>query len=479
MGKIDDNLLKIINSKCGNKEYVNNIKYLYNSGVLTNEEIKLCEKVLYYKQIYNDVDLIKLFNEMNYDYDDLKNIEQFGYSQMLGCINSLITTRREEENKHLIDDSLTLSAKGIYTNKTLDTFFNRYINEIKIEEDDTYEKLYSIDDKEEDYISSANEYIDEISGGLAKGSISSIIGTSDMCKSIWALNITYRCLKENKNVLYISLGTKKEDIYKRLLSRHSCNKKFDKELTTIEMSKEEYIDDYHKVYNDFENFLLKNIIIFDKDDFSIMSIYNLQMLIAHANSQFLKESDNTIDLIVVDDFSNMVIEEKQKTVTNRNTVINYYYKYLKTQANSLLGSATKIPIVITMDMKKNTQHVIDCGYDFNLDLVEDEANIMSDNIYSIYSDNNLRKSLLAKLKVLKSIKSVMEESVLSKFDFNHCYIQYNNYDDDEKQKDQRIKDLTQENENLNKQLEESNKEMLDIILSKSSNEPDLLDLYNL
>ncbi len=470
MENIDNILLKIINSKCNKKDYVNNIKYLYNANVLTNDETNLIEKALNYMQIYNNVDLIKLFKELNYDYTDLENIEEFNYSQMLESINNLITTRREVENQNLINESLSLSAQGIYTNKTLDTFFNRYINEIKIEEDNTYKELYSINIKKDEYVSTLNGYIDEITGGLANGSITSIVGARDICKSIWSLNIAYKCLADNKNVLYISLETKKEDIYKRLLSRHSCETKFDNKLTIMELSNEEYLDEYHKVYDDFEKNLLKNIVVFDKDDFNTMSIYNMQMLIAHSNNQFLKRNNNTIDLIVIDGFLNMIIEERNKTITNRNHVINYYYKYLKTQANNLLGFNNQIPIIITMDIRRDAQYLIEHSMgthdEFNLGFVEDEAITLSDNIYAVYSDFNLRKQQKARYKVLKSAKDIMEESKLGNMDFDHYYIEDNYYNKDIAKLEQEDKELTQS--------------MTDVITSNnvsySGSQMDLLDL---
>ena len=216
MKELDITLLTILMANTNNKYYVHNLRYLLNADVLSKDEETICYSLLKQIELYGHINLPVALNELSYKLDDIENCEELNYASMFTTIDELIQNRREEENKALMKEAIESGSPQLYTGKMLETFFNRYANNITVSKDDDYEKL-----SEPDYItppktiSCANEYIDSLIGGLEIGTITTLVGTYDNYKSLWALNIAYKCLKSGMNVMYLSLGTKRIEVYKR------------------------------------------------------------------------------------------------------------------------------------------------------------------------------------------------------------------------------------------------------------------------
>lgn len=464
--------LKILNSSCSNIDYVNNLRYLLNSTVLSEDEVELCEKMLHQVEVFHQSDLSKVLKELDVGIDtsNFDITDKMNNLQMYEKIDKLIFGRLEEQNKMLIEEALEKSAEGVYEEKALDAFFNRYVSNIKIEDDTIFEDLYSPQTvRKKETISTANGYIDEVTGGIEKGSITSIVGTYDDFKSIWALNLAYKCLKNKQNVLYISLGTTKLELYKRFLTRHSKDRKFEKPLTIEEINDESNKDLYLKIYGDFQNFFKDRLIIYDDTYLAISTQYALQKLIVYAHNEFIKRFNEGIDVIIVDDFSNMTIDNGKKTITSRSRVVNTYYKYLKHQAQSLLGYNKQVPIIVTISAAANSMISLENNCDFCLDFVDEEVKVLSDNIFTVYGNINLRRNGNMRLKVLKSTQGIMEQSKLETVDITHCHMKYAECDnDDEIEKDDTIEQLTKQNEELEKANQETNQHMIDILAGRNT-----------
>lgn len=428
MKQIETNLLKILNAACEDSEFIENIRYLLNADVLTSLEEDLCKSILQSMEIIHDRNLSKNLDKLEIENCSLENIETINYSKMFEEIDKLIYKRREEENKDLIENALEDSLNHKYDIQSLEVFFNRYAQEIKINDDKTLENLSDIEEPLEETISTANEYIDEITGGIQKGNITTIVGMYDIYKSMWALNIAYDCLKEGMNVLYISLGTNKAELYKRFFSRHSVEKQFEKPITISQMTYNKEI--YQQVYNDFKSSFVDNLIIFDETYLSISTQYSLQKLIVYAQNKFLENKGKGIDLIVIDDFSNMTIDNGRRTITNRSNIINTYFKYLKNQAKNLLGTKVKIPIITTISASKNSMYLLENNCDFCLDYIDEEVKVLSDIILTIYGNSSLRRSIEARIKVLKSNKEIMLESTTKSINIEYWHMKYSDVDEE-------------------------------------------------
>ena len=147
-------------------------------------------------------------------------------------------------------------------------------------------------------------------------------------------------MKNGGNVLFIPLGVNEEGIWNRLISRHSCDKKFEKqilldELDDVSIRREEH---YQEVYKDFvNNFADRLIILAEKHP--IVSHHFLRTYIVGAEREFLERTGKGIDLIVIDNFDYMKLYENSRIITGRDRVITEYYKFLSSQS---------IPVLVTM-----------------------------------------------------------------------------------------------------------------------------------
>lgn len=469
MKELDTTLLTILLASTDNNHFVHNMRYLLNADVLNKDEEKVCYNILKQIEMYGSINVTSVLHELAYKLDDIENCEILNYASMFTTIDEFIRTRREEENKALMKEAIESGSPQLYTDKMLETFFNRYANNITVHKDNDYEDLSEpesiIPSKT---ISSANEYIDDLIGGMEEGSITTIVGTYDYYKSLWAINIAYKSLKSGMNVLYLSLGTKRIEVYKRFLSRHSCDSKFGEPISVDNMNSKCDRTTYDGVYLDFEATFKKHLTIYDDNEFVVNSHYNLQRLIVYAQKEFLEKTNKGIELIVIDDFSNIKLDNGKRSITNRSNIINEYYKYLHNQAKDLLGTGARINIVITLHAINNFDYFFTNCCDFSLDFVDNEVNMLSDYIFTIYVDKNLRMNDNAKLKLLKSYDIVMEESKSEFIDYEHWHLKYaQDNNDDEAHKDELISMLKEKNEKLEEEANIRDKEMMDIVMNRT------------
>lgn len=461
---MDNDLLEILKSDISAEQ----IKYLIKSKCLNKKEENVCKNMLKQYAMFGKPNLLNIMKQENIDCSEYLDAQVYQQYELLNKIDELIQLRRLQENQQIINSALEETSQSKFKEKTIDLIFKRYSNEIVTKEDYSFRNLeYPEDLLPNIELSSSIEYIDNLIGGIEAGLITSIVGTNEEYKTMYALNIAYKAIRDNKNVLFISLGNSTLNIYKRFLCRHSCEKKFDKAISIEELSTKYDRNVYTNVYNDFENNLLNNLILYDNKEFEVSSHYNLQRLIVLAQKEFLERSEHGIDLIIIDDFTNMKLDSGCKTITNLTTIVNEYYNYLRSQAKGLLGSETQVPIIITSCCIENSILLLQNGYDYVLNFVNEEMRKLSDNIISIYGDKYLKKGNKVKIKVLKSMTNTMEESKTINADYNHWYIKYTNSNiDEETTKDEFIAFLEKDNKRLLESNERFNNILMDMGSSK-------------
>lgn len=493
MNAIDEKLIKILNSKCTNKDYISNIKYLFNANVLTNDESKLCDFMLEQLEIIGAVDFSLAMSKFEINITDGSDINGYNKLEVLEKLDEFISQRKREENNHIYQSAIEQAKEGIISKQITDLFFNRYVDAIKIKKSNTLENLKTISTNlSKIEISTGSYVIDNMIEGLSSGSITTIVGNnveskygSDLInsatdyKGLWALNIAYNALEKGKNVLYFALGKNEEDIYKRFLSRHSCNSKFEKPLTVQEITNslnagfEENSSTVLKemfeinknlcnlIHEDFLKIYKNKLIIFDEKEFDISTHHNLQRLIVYAQKEFISNLNTTIDLIIIDDFSCMKLDSNRRSITNKNVIANEYYKYLRRQAKNLLGTEKSIPIVLTISASDGGTGASRNAGNYSLNFVLDEVKIQSDNIMTVYGDKNLKASRKLKLQVIKSNKKIMEEAAEITSDCQYWQFEQeiNYFECPDAQScicnyfsDLEIKDLKNENAKLKKSL---------------------------
>lgn len=444
--QIDDELLDILNSDIT----VEQVKYLMKAKCLSKQEENLCECMLKSYALYGKFNLLQVMKEFKIDTNIYLDLKVYKRLEVYKVIDEFIYNRRMLENQQVLEAVLDGTARNTYNEKVIDLVLKRYRNQIVVKEDESFRELENPEDLEPNIeISSAIEYVDNLIGGLEDGLLTTIVGTNEEYKTMYAVNIAYRALQDEKNVLFISLGNSTKNIYKQFLCKHSCTPKFDRPISIQELNTKYDLNIYSSVYGDFENNHLNNLILFDNREFDVSTHYNLQRLIVHAQDTFIENTERGIDLIILDEFSNMKLDVRSKTITNTTTVVNEYYKYLKEQAKGLLGTKKEIPIVITACANDNGIMAVQNGWDFTLNCINQEMKILSDNIISIYGDKNLKTAQKIKVKVLKSMSNIMDVSKDISAIYENYHIKFNDMIE------QTLEEVKEFNDFLNKQLDSS------------------------
>lgn len=436
--QIDDELLDILNSDIT----VEQVKYLMKAKCLSKQEENLCECMLKSYALYGKFNLLQVMKEFKIDTNIYLDLKVYKRLEVYKVIDEFIYNRRMLENQQVMEAVLEGTAQNTYNEKVIDLAFKRYRNQIVVKEDESFKELEDPEELEPNIeISSAIEYVDNLIGGLEDGTLTTLVGTNEEYKTMYAVNIAYRALQDEKNVLFISLGNSTRKIYKQFLCKHSCAPKFDSPISFQELNTKYDLNIYSFVYGDFENNHLNNLILFDNREFDVSSHYNLQRLIVHAQDTFIKNTEHGIDLIILDEFSNMKLDVKSKTITNTTTVVNEYYKYLKEQARGLLGTKKELPIVITACVNDIGIMTTEFKWDFTLNCINQEMKILSDNIISIYGDSNLKKANKLKVKVLKSMSNIMDTSKDISAIYEHYHIKFNNVQESTHEEDKEFIDF--------------------------------------
>lgn len=392
---VSEEFIRIFKTNVTNEELLSNINYLKEADVLTIEESEMCNSMLEQLELTNTIDLKKSLTQLldKEDIPDFENIEAFERLELESKIDEFIKERKKEKEDELLESLINELERGEISKNATKVFFDKYIDLIDIKDDNVYDNLGKIENVEIN-ISSCVDFIDEKVHGLQKGTISTVIGDDDTCKSMWAINIAYEALLQGKNILYLTPSYNKETIYKRFIVRHSCDvNRFDKPFTFDDSYTDYDKDNYLKVYSDFKMNYLKNLILFDESEFIISTHYNLQKLIAYAEDKFLKATGDDIALIVIDDFTQMKLDNGRRSITNLHIIINEYYKYLRNQARNLLGTERKISILTTI----NSYYLYDVRNN-----VPKELKILSDNIFSICADIYRKNPNKFEISVLQS-----------------------------------------------------------------------------
>ncbi len=449
---LDLEFLKLMSSRVQFSDLISAIHQLQNMDVLSLEEQIFCSKILEQIEMNNKIDIYAIAKEMEFDDipDDIKGYEEVEYFNQ---VDDFIKKRKELFYEADCAEALGGVKNNNITKKITNLVFERYSSIIDIPEEDNYNNLEKLEEPSKEEISTAIKSVDDTLGGLPNG-LTVIVGGEGIGKSMWALNIGYQAITSNKNVLYFALGCSEENIYQRLLERHSCNKdKFEKEFCFEDLRNDYDVTNYKVIYNDFKNTCLSNLIIFDEKQFLISTHYNLQKLIVAAQKRFIQNTDNGIDLIIIDDFSYMKLDKGRQCITTQEVIVNEYFNYLRDQSKNLLGTKKKIPILVTISPNKNAKYM-DVGQLYNN--VISTIRLLSDNIFVTNSNSILQENNMLAIGVLQTFNGkVLKEEHSIKCNYKQWCIQY---EEDEKSTKQKLKDKEEEAENLEKELEELKKD---------------------
>lgn len=435
---MDTELVRIIKSYSNNNDLVNSIYYLLTANVLTNNERKLCNMILDQIELLNTFDLNNIINEIDSDFE-INNIGcNYESNELIDKINEFIGGRKQVLKEVMRKIAYQNIVDGNYDKETIDFVYNRYPEDINIKEDDTFDNLEVLIESNEEILTGYYS-IDAYLKGLIAGTITTIVGSNTQQKSMLCLNIAYNVICKNKNVLYLSIGSTKMDIYKRLLVRHSCSKKIFGKLR-LNTSYDIRNNEYAKVYYDFKENLLSNVIVADESDYYMSTHFSLLKTICVYDSQFRNNTGRGIDLIIIDEMSKMKLFDGRKYINNRNTIASEIYSFLKNQSSSLL-SGRPIPILTTYESIKYYQYNAENN-------IPDIVYNLSDNIILLINDQTDVSLSQLYFQVFKNLNgNVMNAPVKVSCEYDHWYV-YDTIPDYEEDSKQALEEARKENEKL-------------------------------
>ena len=309
-------------------------------------------------------------------------------------------------NEYSIKNSIAkFSENKVITKDVIDMFLNNKFEEYQYNNDF---KLEDIQARNKIAFSTCVDFIDKSANGIIDGTVTSIVGCDNGYKSMLALNIAYKALQNKKNVLYVSLGTSKEYTFLRFLSRHSCNN----ENTALEypglITSKINSNLYNTTVQDFKENLGNNLIIIDEEKFDLFTITVWNRILYSIQKCFEKSTGNGIDLIVIDDFTFIKLEDKKrKNITNTNLILNTYMSYFRNQCKNFLNMNSSISIILTVRATDFGIYNVNCNIGtYKMEYLYSEVQKLSDTIISIYSNQNLCNNQQVKVQLLKGVSDV-------------------------------------------------------------------------
>ena len=428
--KIGNDFLKILSSPCEVQKLINFIQEAIKAEVLLKDEFKLCNAILEQYETTSTVDLELAQRMTNMYYYPLR--DTFKEEDLLFECEKFIASRLSSDFRKQVINGVKEADSSYFTRKNTAFFLNRYASIIGVEKNtdlDTFLSAFNQNDAD-NIISSNNEFVDRcFKGGLKNGKVTTIIGApSNPSKSLWSLNIAYNALAQDKNVLYLTLGTNEQELNKRLILRHSYNTKFETELISSDEIDDEFdMELVEEVCKDFYENLSNHLIVLDDNDLDISNVTSLQKLFVFAEHKFHEINERGIDLIVVDDFTHMKLDDGKKLITNKNQIQTEYYSFFRNQSKNFLGTKRMLTIVVTNEFDRKYIPYYEENDTYQKSMVPEVIESLSDNILVIRndSDNQLKVTIVKPIRsndggyYLTSVKACL----------NNWYMGYNNEDE--------------------------------------------------
>lgn len=416
--EIETELIKILNSFSNNNDLVHCINYFINTKVLNKNELVLCTEILNALELTNVFNLKKIVEKQNIHINEDDYKKKYKVTEVFEKQEAFVVKRRQSILEKLQQQAYENLLNGNYDIDTIGFIYNRYSDAIFIKEDNTFDELEEINENRDNIITTIPE-IDYYLKGLVEGTITTIVGDNMHYKSILSLNIAYNAIKNGRNVFYLSIGNTKKNIYKRLLVRHSCSEDRFQKLS-LGLSYNVLDRNYGAVYYDFKENLLNNLIVLDEEENYISTHFSLLKLISYTDRKFRDRSNKGIDLIIIDDLSYMKLFDGKRFISNKNTIANEFYSFLKNQAIRLLGGRS-IPILATYGTLNS--------FRYNSELsIPDIITNLSDNIIMVSCEQADIKTSKMFVQVCKNSNSdeVMDIAVPIPCDYAYWYI-YDNF----------------------------------------------------
>ena len=304
-----------------------------------------------------------------------KVIEDGITSEVMKKLNGLIST-----------SAVALDYNNITTSNLMNQYENKHIKQSNI--------------------STCDRVLDDTLGGLRKGDLTSILGASGCFKTSWALNIAYAAQLKGMNTLYLSLEVSKEDILFNLLSRHSNQEKFTKQIPhwklkqkTLNQQQLEYLK--AQIIPDYDQ-LKGKIYAVDKRDVGSYSLYALEQKFTEINNLAVQQTGHGIDICVIDHINLLKFGESKFDVTD---TYNKYASFFREQAFDWCRTKEQVAmIVIAQANRKGKKYAGEHHGNYLTEHFAEGSELerSSSVVLTVYSDDNLKILYEAKVGLIKN-----------------------------------------------------------------------------
>lgn len=364
----------------------NNIQTLNDEKDLTNEILKLEEilKVSGDKNAFlQQIDYLLSFVKEPTIYDEINKLKYL-YDKY-GCLQGF-----KIQLDYIVD----------FLNKKFDKF---------IPVNDKFIELYKNQAKETG-ISFLVPELDRLTGGIQKGTITTIVGGPGCMKTTLAVNICYNAIKEGKNVCYLTLEETPFQLYCKVMSRASVD--INKHLICSDIVQNRLSEEnkqimFNEVYPYFEN-LPGLFYMVGENNFISMDTVEIEKLIKDIDKLMKSKSqektgkeDHGIDLLVVDHIQLLKYVESTK---DEYQLINNYVSFFRRMSLSFLHQDKQISVILLSQCNREgikfaQKH--DGGYQMQHVAEASEIERSSAYIISTYTDTINQMSKLIKIGTIK------------------------------------------------------------------------------
>lgn len=374
------------------KQHINKFIYLVNQ-INGTPSLEILKKE--FPDLYFD-GLVRLSNDK--ELDDYIRL-YIGYRKNLAQAKKLVELSSIVRNKGVTEDII-----NELTNITKS-------DSVSIAHNDISEKLIDLYNTKIDLsgIKTGVKVVDESTGGLHSGALTTILGFTGSFKTTWAINMAYNAVQEGKNVCYLSLEVTAEHIFYDLISRHSSESKFKSHLEHLslkhkKLSPEEYKDFEEKIYPDF----LKSegkIFVIDETELETYSFYSLENKFREIEKLAVEQTGKGIDMLVVDHAQLLKFDSSMKGIGQETNVVNAYVSFFRQCALNWVKSGRQISVLIlSQASREGWKDAVrnDGKYKLTALAEANELERASSVVLSVFSSDTLKQLNQAKVQILKN-----------------------------------------------------------------------------
>lgn len=296
--------------------------------------------------------------------------------------------------------------------------------------------------------------VDEKIGGMDEGTVTVIAGFTSQFKTTWALNIAHRnAYKNNYNIAYFSLETKKQDIYWNLLSRHSYEghlSKFDfvghdkMRRCLLTPEQEDYVFDVVEkdLYSPYtipgtdEQVDRGRVVLLDESDFESFSFGEITSVLEMVD----KKLNGRLDCVIVD-YIQLCKFSGEGVVSNETSQINAYVSFFRRLSQNFkkevapdgtVHTRQLIVILLSQIRRDAWRRAVNKKGVYDITCMSDASELEKSafRIFTTFTSEEMKARKIAQVQILKNRSGMtMVEEPCTVFAHGEAYVFCDDDDD--------------------------------------------------